>query len=81
MGYSKQVLDYYYYAVEKAGGVTLLVISPLNTGLHKLEDELADLRSRGFIASSLASLQPDEVKNNCDLELVLASAEKSLSMF
>ena len=48
---------------------------------HRLEDKLADLRSRGFIAFSLASLQPDEVKNNCDLEIVLASDEKSLSMF
>ena len=35
---------------------------------HRLEDKLADLRSRGFIASSL---QPDELKNNCDAEIVV----------
>ena len=31
-----------------------------------------------YIASSLASLQPDELKNNCDVEIVLASAEETL---
>ena len=31
-----------------------------------------------YIASSLASLQPDELKNNCDVEIVLSSAEETL---
>lgn len=61
-------------AAEKADGVTLLVISPLNS---IIEDQLADLRSRGFVASALASLKPGELKN-CDAEILLSSAEDAL---
>ena len=51
-----------------------MVVSYLVTKQHpRLEDQLVDLRSRGFISSSLTSLQPDELKNNCNVEIVLAS--------
>ena len=55
--------------------LTLIIIAPLTS---IIEDQLADLRSRGFRAAALSSLSPVEIKE-CSLEIILCSAEEAIT--
>ena len=56
-------------------GATLIIIAPLTS---IIEDQLADLRSRGFRAAVLSSLNPVELEE-CSLEIILYSAEGAIT--
>ncbi len=56
-------------------GATLIVIAPLTS---IIEDQLADLRSRGIRAAALSSLSSAELEE-CSLEIILCSAEEAIS--
>ena len=51
-------------------GTTLIIIAPL---MSIIEDQLADLRSRGFRAAALSFLSQIELEE-CSVEIILCSA-------
>ena len=56
-------------------GATLITIAPLTS---IVEDQLADLRSRGFRVAALSSLSQVEWEE-CSLEIILCSSEEAVT--